>query len=208
MGTRYHNNSAKKFDFFVVIMCSILMLGFDECPVGCNGDCPCDETTGTNVSQALAYAVSYPDAFPSYVRKYPKKFSGGFSDCAELFASKSKEAALSGPSFQEIDDQTATLAINHGVSLDVAHNAADSMKKQKSDMYAMGQYLDDIAGSLAEIRQGNDMTYKGTSLYLHHSQLWSAMGLFAVQDEIEQMRALMYDLGKWYYSTLAFACCE
>lgn len=76
------------------------------------------------------------------------------------------------------------------------------MISDKMDMFALANYLNDLAQIVPDIYQGDLSTYYNLEIYNYSQFLWNMMGMAFSPNEIELWRQMIYQLNSWWIYNL------
>lgn len=197
----------------------ILLLAFhiSGCSSGQDTDAPpqaqaqaqtqtCGGDAGVALVEVYAIAVSYPDSVPEFVQKNTPLFqqNGSAIKCGKALASQLLSAALSGPSPNSVREHAGEVACRAG-RCDLGESVSDSILKDKSDMYQLGVYVQNLVDTAPNITEGDVDPYQNTAVYQTSQLVWStteSMGVLHPSD-IKVLRDLLFEVNKWYLGNFA-----
>jgi hypothetical protein len=190
-------HKTKLFLVAVVVLCSHVSVALAQT---CKGD------AGVAIARAYAIAITYPDSVPEFVKKNGPFFqpNGGAIKCGRVLASQLLSAALSGPSPNSIREQAADVADRAGRP-ELGSSLGDDMLENRSDMYQLAAYLQNLVETLPSIMAGNMAPYKNTAVYQNSKLAWGMMESLGVlpPGDIIAFRDMILEMSEWYVGNFA-----
>lgn len=200
-----------------ILLVSIFLLVFhvSGCSSGEDTDGPakaqaqaqiCGGDAGVALAEVYAIAVSYPDNVPDFIQKNSPLFqqNGSAIKCGRVLASQLLSAALSGPSPNSIREHAGDVACRAG-RCDLGETVSDDIMKNKSDMYQLAGYLQNLVDTAPSITEGDVGPYQNTAIYQTSQMVWGmteSMGVLHPSD-IKALRDITFEMSRWYLGNFA-----
>lgn len=163
----------------------------------------CDEQSRQLIVELYATAWSYPDNLSSLIYNNRDLYidDNRWQNCSERFVQALMTNALSGPSDNETRESAYSIAADAGVP-GMGESLYKQMISDKMDMFALANYLNDLALIVPDINQGDLLTYYNLEIYNYSQFLWNMMGIAFSPNEIELWKQMIYQLNSWWIDNL------